>query len=98
MKADQIAYYCATREDSDDLKRKLGLAADAWIEDIVTAKSWVWNKRKSKEKLINIASLQFNYQLGIEFEIIRYLSGPNWHQTRNDLYGRNERFFSHVGI
>lgn len=93
MKMDQIAFYCSSKTESDRLKQALGLKLDSWIEDIVTGKSVVIGK---KEPQINIAHLQFNYQLGIEFEIIRYLSGPNWHAARNRKHG--ERFISHVGV
>jgi hypothetical protein len=94
MRIDQVAYYCSSGLAAEVLKRKLGLHNSAWIKDVVTAKSWVWGQKGKIQ--INTALLQFNYALGIEFEIIRYLSGPNWQHARNPLF-KNTRFFSHVG-
>src|SRR5262245_1673028 len=96
MKMDQIAYLVSSREDADMLKTRLGLDKSAWLEDIVTARSWVWSSRGTKEKQINIAQLQFNYSLGIELEILRYLSGPNWHAARNPSASRFA--ISHIGV
>lgn len=79
------------------LKKALGLDNNSWIDDIVTGKSWVWSKTKTKAHVINIAHLQFNYQLGIELEIIRYLNGNNWHAARNPR-ATDPRFFSHIGV
>jgi len=97
MKMDQVAYLVHSREEGDKLKAKLGLDKSAWLEDIVTARSWVWSAKGTKERLINIAQLQFNYSMGIELEILRYLSGPNWHAAKNPL-AKQEFSISHIGI
>jgi hypothetical protein len=94
MKVDQIAFYCQDEADAAALKRSLGLSNDEWISDTVTAESFIFGHN---QKQTNVAMLQFNYQLGIELEIIRYVSGPHWHAARNPL-AANRRFYSHTGI
>ena len=37
MKMDQIAYYCATHEQADRVKRQFGLHNATWAKDTVTA-------------------------------------------------------------
>jgi hypothetical protein len=90
MKTDQIAYYCSNSRSEEFLKRSLGLADKEWIRDTVTGMSSVWGGQPQK----NIGELQFNYDLGIEVEILRYTSGPFWHESVNFS---SEPFISHVG-
>ena len=92
MKIDQIAYYCATSHEADEVKSDLHIKNDAWIKDTVTAKSRVYKNNKVIN-CVNIAELQFNYQLGIELEIIRYISGEHWHPE--PLF---RKFISHIGV
>lgn len=55
------------------------LGADEWVRDLVVARGEVGGG-----KATNVASLQFNYQLGredgkpLEFEMLAYEAGPNW--------------------
>ena len=99
MKMDQVAFYCNTPAQSALLKSQLGLSNEPWIDDTVTARSIIDGIEGE-----NIAELQFNYSLGIEFEIIRYVKGYSWHNT-NPLSGSalargwsKQPFISHVGI
>jgi hypothetical protein len=79
---------------ADELKSDLGLDKAKWLLDRVTAKSKV-RKGTHLETGINVAELQFNYDLGIELEIIRYIDGPHWHPP---MQPQLRRFQSHVGI
>lgn len=90
MKIDQIAYYCQTTKAADFVKRMLGIDKEPWVLDTVTARSSVYGK----EFVTNVAELQFNYSLGIEVEILRYVQGPNWHDVTQFSA---EPFISHVG-
>jgi len=93
MKMDQIAYYCIDQYAAAELKESLGLEKADWITDQVTAQSKVWLANNTINAGENVAELQFNYSLGIELEIIRYISGPHWHM----LY-TPRCFISHVGV
>jgi hypothetical protein len=92
MKIDQIAFYCADEIEERELKIDLGLLHAQWIRDVVTAESDVPPNGIG----VNQALLQFNYDLGIELEIIRYVGGRSWHD-RNPLAFWGKRI-SHVGI
>ncbi len=92
MRADQIAYYCSTKDAAEQVKKMLGLADKDWIKDRVIADSRVWGKGPFE----NIADLQFNYNLGIELEIIRYVDGIHWHGVGASK--ETKPFISHVGI
>lgn len=89
-KMDQIAYYCQHERQANELKKLFGLQDADWVQDTVTAKSTVYGRNP----VINKAELQFNYDLGIELEILRYIEGPSWHTERP----KNTAFISHVGI
>jgi hypothetical protein len=92
MKMDQVAFYCVGENAIGELKADLQLEKAEWIADIVTAHSKVVSDLgvQSGE---NVAELQFCYALGIELEIIRYLSGPHWHPVM-----LSKKFISHVGV
>lgn len=89
MKMNQIAYYCATAGAEDRLKKSLGLVEADWVKDTVYADVIV---RGLKGK--NVAQLQFNYDLGCELEIIRYVDGPHWMQGITS----SEPFMAHIGV
>ena len=76
MKMDQIAFYCSDEAGQDKIKKMFGLENAEWIRDEVTAKSLFQDGTYE----INVADLQFNYDLGIELEILRYKKGKNWHE------------------
>lgn len=98
MKIDQTAFYCRSPDAATTLKAKLGFV-DAWITDRVTALSWVHGMPEG-DRTENIALLQFNYQYGTEFEIIRYLSGRHWHEKCNPCWQslHHDIFVSHIGV
>ncbi len=102
MKMDQVAFYAASDEEAEKIKAQLGLANSSWIKDTVTARSIV-----SGIEGENVAELQFNYDLEIELEILRYTKGPNWHLnnplmvpwlTKDRKVWHIPSFISHVGI
>lgn len=90
MKCDQIAVYCQHTRQAEELKALFGLQNAQWIKDTVTANSCI----RGSAPRINKAELQFNYDLGVELEIIRYVDGPNWHMDRP----KSTAFISHVGF
>lgn len=81
FKLDQIAFIARSDEDEMRIKTMLRLDQANWVEDIVIAKGVVHGENGIKE---NTAKLLFNYDMGIEIEILRYLEGPNY----ADLDGR----------
>lgn len=91
MKIDQLSFYVSTAEQETDVKRWFGLLEAEWLYDTVTAISAVRGSREAQ----SVGLLQFNYSLGIELEILRYLSGPHWLQARPD-YGNV--LISHIGL
>lgn len=60
-----------------------------WICDQVQTEGVVY-----RDKGPTIADLYFHYKTGIEFEILDYRSGPNWHEKA----GRKGTFISHIGM
>jgi len=60
-----------------------------WITDSVTTSGKVHGDYGNTE-----ADLYFHYESGIEFEILDYKSGPNWHKSA----GRSGTFMSHIGM
>lgn len=95
MKIDQIAFYAYTDEQAAQIKAQFGLNNAQWIKDTVHARSKVWDR----EEQSNTAELQFNYDLGVELEILRYIHGPNWHDPAKLLSNDFKvPFISHVGI
>lgn len=73
MKQDQVAYYSRNEKSDAIVKNWFGLLDANWIYDEVTAEVVV-----GARKGVNVAELQFCDKLGTQFELIRYISGPNW--------------------
>ena len=96
MKMDQVAYYCRTLVAENAVKKFLGLEKAEWLCDCVKATSTFPTDGASLGSVPSTAMLQFNYDLGIELEILRYLTGPSWH-GRNPL-ARCDPFQSHIGV
>lgn len=88
MRIDQISFYAPTEDDADRIKMRFGVTD--WVRDIVTAEVYVWPGYEG----VNVAELQFGYGLGIELELIRYKSGPNWIA----YHGLNAGMITHVGL
>jgi hypothetical protein len=96
---DQVAIYSETPEEIERIKALFGLQDAKWISDTVTAMSSVYGSGLEQ----NIAELLFNYDLGVELEILRYVSGPSWHDVRSSgmapaVYVPPKSFISHIGI
>jgi len=92
MKLDQIAYYAHDEHQVLELKSSFGLQDSEWIEDVAsgTVKTGIDSGRSE-------GLLRFNYDLGIELEILTYLSGPHWHEQRPE-YREGSTFLSHIGF
>ena len=86
-KIDQIAYIAFNDKDEMEIKKTLGLEKADWVEDLVVASGTVRGVPGA-----NKAKLLFNYDTGIEVEILRYTEGPNY--ASNLVGGR----LCHVGI
>lgn len=105
MKIDQVAFYSKDEEQTEKIKEALGLKDKQWVIDQVTAKSLF----PDGQWCINKGLLRFNYDLGIELEILTYTEGRHWaidcksdfatgfKQNGNPLWSLNT-FISHVGI
>jgi len=100
MKMDEIAYYCATHEQAERVKRQFGLHNATWAKDTVTANvSVARDGGLVPWEGINVAELQFNEDFGIQLEIIRYTLGLHWcmFHPAYDIHGI-DTFVAHVGI
>lgn len=87
MKVDQIAFIAHNDQDERDIKARFNLSEDSWTEDFVLAKGQVRGEDGE-----NFAKLLFNYDQGIEIEILRYLNGPNY---ASDIPGGH---LCHIGM
>lgn len=90
-KIDQIAFAARTDEEEQAIKVALGLDKAEWIEDHCIASGEVFG-----EKGTNEAKLLFNYDMGIEVEILRYVSGPNYLDGHPPLLGRTRSSYGYV--
>lgn len=91
IKIDQIAI--ATK-DADALVETLqAVGLNDWIRDEVVATGSV----RGEESQTNDAKLRFNYQMGIEFEVLEYTVGKSWHDELRKLEG-GANFLSHIGF
>ncbi len=100
MKIDQIAWYAHNSYQVDAIKKRFGLLDKKWVRDEavgdVLVHGWIGGKMKTTSG-ISSGQLLFNYDLGIELEILTYIDGPHWHMDRKEfLFG--QPFLSHVGI
>lgn len=106
MKMDQIAFYSLTEKGgmaSLMIKESLGLIDKHWIEDTVTCVNKVYPAYKQPIMGQAKGHLQYNYDLGIELEILRYNEGPSWHEHLPPLYSiinntTGRPYLSHIGI
>mgnify|MGYP003600791641 CR=1 FL=1 len=69
LKIDQIAFACHSDEQEAEIKETLGLAGHHWVEDECVATGMV---RYENTASTNRAKLLFNYDLGIEVEILGF--------------------------
>lgn len=102
---DQIAIYCSTAEQVRAAKAAWGLSDGEWVEDVVTGMASLDGEPEER----SVARLLFNYDLGIEVEILQYLEGDNWHARwtkRHERIGKpndaetkfSMPFISHIGF
>ena len=89
MRMDQIAFYCTSKSAEREVKEQFGLTTAEWIKDTVYAHCIVRGR-----KCDNVAELQFNYDLGVEFEIIRYIEGDHWLASLIN----SKPFIGHIGV
>lgn len=79
MKMDQVAIAYSNDEEKAAIKRSLGLVDAPWIKDTVKAEITVLGRHNEFTAGENVAELEFCMDLGgMQFELIRYTSGPNW--------------------
>lgn len=95
MKMDQIAFYAHSKKQADDIKAMFGLQRAEWVEDIVEGEVTIPSLKI--RGAYSKGHLQFNYDLGIELEILTYLEGPHWHIT-SGRHLNGKPFLSHIGI
>jgi len=72
-KIDQLAFIAYNDEDEARIKAQLGLSDAKWVEDNVVATGTVKGHAGT-----NVAKLLFNYDMGMEVEILRYTDGDNY--------------------
>lgn len=75
LKIDQLAFLARNDQDEFMIKKLLRLHNADWVEDNVVAEGYV---RGFGDEGRNVAKLLFNYDLGVEVEILRYVDGPNY--------------------
>lgn len=80
LRIDQLAFIARSDSDEMAIKRQLRLQDADWVEDTVVAKGYV---RGHGEAAVNKAKLLFNYDLGVEVEILRYTEGANYPDIGN---------------
>lgn len=99
MKIDQIAFYCETENSEEHVKKTF--PGKEWIKDTVVSVNEIFPQYGRPYRCQAIGELQFNYDFGIELEILRYVEGSSWHNhlpTKIALRGSMLPFLSHVGI
>lgn len=99
MKMDQVAI--AYRDDrmGYDIKAMLGLHHAEWICDTVEAEVTVRMPDGTYVQGRNTAQLEFCNAMGNQFELIKYIGGPNWIATARTFIDESRMpFFSHVGF
>jgi hypothetical protein len=92
LKIDQIAFGVNNENQVKDVKRNLNLSNADWVEDEVVAEGFVEAHGFGST---NRARLLFNYDLGIEVEILQYLEGPNYLDW---CYGSDLPRLCHIGM
>lgn len=97
MKMDQVAIAYRTEEEKAAIKASLGLADKEWIKDVVSADVRVLGRHGDIVNSKNVAELEFCMVLGMQFELIRYVEGPNWIDTASRL-GTDLPMVAHVGF
>ncbi len=94
MHLDQLAYYAHNEAQVLEIKRMFGLENANWVEDIAEGNVYLQGSRKPKRSR---AHLRFNYDLGVELEILTYLDGAHWHLGK-DWFLDRQPAVSHIGF
>jgi hypothetical protein len=91
IKIEQVAIHVP---DVDEYTKRLGdtFGLDQWVFDDVVGNV---SLHSQGIRHVSCARLGFNYQLGYEFELLHYVSGPNWHEDRK--VDMTKPFMSHKG-
>lgn len=95
MKLDQFCVYCDSTQRAEEAKAALGLLDAEWTKDNVTGLVTVRNRHNKLITGVSKGLLQFNYDTGMEYELLTYLDGPNWHNDHNP--NQNPARVGHVG-
>lgn len=96
MKLDQLCIYAEDAASADRAKETLGLADKKWIIDNVRGKVIVIDIYGDRIIGESEGVLRFNYDLGMEYEILTYTDGPNWHDLHNSV--QDAVRMGHVGF
>ena len=91
LRIDQLAFLARNDHDEAMIKRMLRLDKAEWVEDHVRAEGYVQGHAGVNS---NTAKLLFNYDLGIEVEILRYTEGPNYPDVGSVISGH----LCHIGM
>lgn len=92
MKIEQIAFGTTSKKAKSDLIENLSkFGWKTWSNDRVEATGIIFGVEGK-----NSAELSFNYDFGLELEILTYIDGLNWHGKRNPE--GKEIFLSHLGL
>lgn len=100
MKLDQIAYYAHNEYQWSSIADQFGIciARNDWVHDKVVGDLTLFNEDGSvKHDGQSTADLSFNYDMGIEFEILTYLKGRHWHDEKPE-FRDGVPFISHIGF
>jgi hypothetical protein len=91
LKFEQVAIHVPDMEVAlKNQADKIGLKN--WVTDTVIGRVSVFGSPFER----SVAKLAFNYDSCYEYELLHYVSGPNWHSAKNR--NMNEYFFSHKSI
>lgn len=98
MNMNQVAIAYTTDGQRDAIKAMLGLTDAPWVKDIVYADVTVMDRNGGYSQGQNVAELEFCMAMGgQQFELIRYLEGPNWLATAMRM-GAATPFIAHIGF
>lgn len=91
MKLEQIAIATNNPRKTMDFLNAI-FSLSTWSQDTVIANAMVFGAEPEDNK----AQLNFNYELGVELEVLEYQEGNNWHKARVAA-GATFPFLSHIG-
>lgn len=95
MKIDQVAFYANDPGYARDLFGVM-FGMKEWVTDIALARGTVFGIEVQRMA----GELSFNYQAGIEVEVLHYITPLHWHSARAKFLGESLPpgiFLSHIG-